>query len=199
MIDVQNGLSEAVKHFWRTRGSQHEKQGLQTGKKDAGNRAAVTGGKHADGFVNLIASIIKDAELPNIEVLVHTNVRKQRTLPGFFRPCKEWDVVVTCDNNLLAVIEIKSQVGSFGNNFNNRVEEAIGSATDFWTAYKNGVFKPTAKPWLGYLFMLEECDSSLQPTRRIDLSPYPVDERFQSLSYAQRYEMVCQRMVRELL
>jgi len=97
------------------------------------------------------------------------------------------------------VIEIKSQVGSFGNNFNNRVEEAIGSATDFWTAYKNGVFKPTAKPWLGYLFMLEECDSSLQPTRRIDLSPYPVDERFQSLSYAQRYEMVCQRMVRELL
>jgi len=69
MIDVQNGLSEAVKHFWRTRGSQHEKQGLQTGKKDAGNRAAVTGGKHADGFVNLIASIIKDAELPNIEVL----------------------------------------------------------------------------------------------------------------------------------
>lgn len=199
MIDVEKGLAEAVKHFWRTRVSQHEKQGIQTGKKDAGNRAAVTGGKHADGFVNLIASIVKDAELPNIEVLVHTNVRKQRTLPGFFRPCKEWDVVVMCDNNLLAVIEIKSQVGSFGNNFNNRVEEALGSATDFWTAYKNGVFKPTAKPWLGYLFMLEESASSLQPTRRIDLSPYPVDEKFQNLSYAQRYEMVCQRMVRELL
>lgn len=199
MIDAEKELGKAVKHFWQTRLHQHEQQGSQTGKKDAGNRAAVTGGKHADGFVNLIAAIVKDAELPNVEVLIHTAVKKQRTLPGFFRPCKEWDVVVTCDRNLLAVVEIKSQVGSFGNNFNNRVEEAIGSATDFWTAYKYGAFKPTTKPWLGYLFMLEEDVSSLQPTRRIELSPYPVDEKFQSLSYAQRYEIVCQRLVRELL
>jgi hypothetical protein len=34
--------------------------------------------------------------------------------------------------SLVATVEVKSQVGSFGNNFNNRVEEAIGSATDFW-------------------------------------------------------------------
>jgi hypothetical protein len=199
MIDVERELSEAVKHFWRTRLSQHERQGALSGKKDAGNRAAVTGGKHADGFVKLIEAIVRDAELPNVEVLVHTSVKKQRTLPGFFRPGKEWDVVVTCEKNLLAVVEIKSQVGSFGNNFNNRVEEALGSATDFWTAYKYGVFKPTAKPWLGYLFMLEEDESSLQPTRRIDLSPFPVDERFQTLSYAKRYEIACQRMVREML
>lgn len=199
MIDVETQLAEAVKHFWRTRSSQHQRQGTLTGKKDAGNRAAVTGGKHADGFVNLIEAIVKDAELPNVEVLIHTSFKKQRTLPGFFRPCKEWDVVVTCDKNLLAVIEIKSQVGSFGNNFNNRVEEALGSATDFWTAYKYGAFKPTTKPWLGYLFMLEENESSLQPTRRLELSPYSIDEQFQQLSYAQRYEIVCQRMVRELL
>jgi hypothetical protein len=199
MINVEKGLANAVKHFWRTRTSQHEKQGLASGKKDAGNRAAVTGGKHADGFVNLIADIVKDAEVPNFEVLVHTAFRKHRTLPGYFRPCKEWDVVVLCNRDLLAVVEIKSQVGSFGNNFNNRVEEALGSATDFWMSYKNGNLKPSAKPWLGYLFMLEERPSSLRPTKRIDLSPYPVDEKFQNLSYAQRYEIVCQRMVREML
>jgi Restriction endonuclease XhoI len=90
MINVEKGLANAVKHFWRTRTSQHAKQGSASGKKDAGNRAAVTGGKHADGFVNLIAEIVKDAELPNFEVLVHTAVRKHRTLPGYFRPCKEW-------------------------------------------------------------------------------------------------------------
>jgi hypothetical protein len=199
MINVEKKLADAVKHFWLTRASQHEKQGSETGQKDAGNRAAVTGGKHADGFINLIASIVRDAELPNIEVRIHTAVRKHRTLPGYFRPCKEWDAVVLSNGSLVAVVEVKSQVGSFGNNFNNRVEEALGSATDFWMAYKHGLFKPTAKPWLGYLFMLEEQPSSLQPTRPINLSPYPVDYKFQTLSYAQRYEIVCQRMVREML
>lgn len=47
--------------------------------------------------------------------------------------------------------------------------------------------------------MLEECPASLQPTRRIEIRPYPVDEAFQGLSYAKRYELVCERMVRELL
>jgi hypothetical protein len=47
------------------------------------------------------------------------------TLPGYFRPTKLWDVLVIHDKRLLAAIELKSQVGpSFGNNFNNRTEEA---------------------------------------------------------------------------
>lgn len=199
MIDVEKHLSDAVRHFWQTRKSQHERQGFQTGRKDAGNRAAVTGGKHADGFVRLIASIVKDAELPNVEILIHTDIKKNRTLPGYFRPCKEWDVVVLTNQHIVAVVEVKSQVGSFGNNFNNRVEEALGNATDFWMAYKQGIFHPSIKPWLGYMFMLEESESSLQPTRRIGLDPFQVDEKFQMLSYARRYEIVCERMVREML
>jgi len=51
----------------------------------------------------------------------------------------------------VAAIEFKSQVGSFGNNYNNRTEEAIGSASDIWGAYREGAFKPSARPWLGYL------------------------------------------------
>lgn len=199
MIDVEQLLSEAVGHFWRTRTDQREKQGTRSGAKDAGERGAVTGGKHADGFVRLISAVVKDAELPNWKVRVHTTIKKQRTLPGYFRPCKEWDVVVLSDSNLIAVIEVKSQVGSFGNNFNNRVEEALGNATDFWMAYSKGVFEPSTRPWLGYLFMLEECPQSLRPTKRIELEPYAVGDSFQGLSYAKRYELVCLRMVRELL
>ena len=199
MINMEDELSNAVKHFWNTRASQHEKQGVETGTKDAGNRSAVTGGKHADGFVKLIADVVGDAELPNINLLIHTSIKKQRTLPGYFRPAKEWDVVVMSGDDLIAVVEVKSQVGSFGNNFNNRVEEALGNATDFWTAYKSGIYKPSAKPWLGYLFMLEEAPKSLEPTKRINLEPYSVDEEFQGLSYIGRYEIVCQRMVRERL
>src|ERR1051325_2457493 len=155
MLDHKKQLAKAVQHFWRTRGKQKKHQGGQSGVKDAGNRAAVTGGKHADGFVKLIASIVKDAALRNVEI--HVTERKPRTLPGFYRPCKEWDLVVLAGENLVAVVEVKSQVGSFGNNFNNRVEEALGNATDFWTAYEGGLLKPSTKPWLGYIFMLEEC------------------------------------------
>lgn len=197
MLDYKKELGKAVQHFWRTRGTQKKRQGGDFGVKDAGNRAAVTGGKHADGFVRLIAAIVKDAALPNVDI--HVTERKPRTLPGFYRPGKEWDLVVFSDNNLVAVVEVKSQVGSFGNNFNNRVEEALGNATDFWAAYREGAFKPSQRPWLGYLFMLEETSASMRPTKRITLKPYEVDEAFQERSYAKRYELVCERLLRDRL
>ena len=197
MINVEEELRKAVKHFWKIRSKQHKRQGSGTGRKDAGNRAAVTGGKHADGFVQLIAAIIRDAGLS--KATIHTTEKVSRTLPGYFRPTKEWDLVVVSGSNLVAAIEVKSQVGSFGNNFNNRVEEALGNAADFWTAYSKGIFKPSQKPWLGYLFMLEEDDKSLRPTKRTNLAPFLVDEDFQVRSYAKRYELVCERLVRERL
>lgn len=197
MLDIEAELKKAVKHFWQTRAGQKTRQGSDSGVKDTGNRAAVTGGKHADGFVTLIAKIVRDAGLP--DATIHTSSKIERTLPGYFRPTKEWDLVVVSGDNLVAVIEVKSQVGSFGNNFNNRVEEALGNATDFWKAYAKGTFKPSAQPWLGYLFMLEAHPKSIRPTKRIELAPYPVDKAFQELSYAKRYEEVCQRLVRERL
>jgi hypothetical protein len=199
VIEVEALLAEAVKHFWDTRSNQKINQGSTSGQKDAGNRAAVTGGKHADGFVNLIAAILRDAGLSTYEIF--TTEKPPRTLPGFFRPTKEWDLVVLHGSDLVAAVEVKSQVGSFGNNFNNRVEEALGNATDFWTAYKKGTFNPSAKPWLGYLFMLEEEPVSIRSRKRINLRPhhFKVDEAFQEKSYAQCYEEVCKRLVREML
>jgi len=197
MLDVEKHLAEAVKHFWTVRKRQHKKQGTKSGVKDAGSRAAVTGGKHADGFIKLIRNVVRDAGLSNVSI--RATEKMPRTLPGFFRPSKEWDLVVTSGNDLVAVVEVKSQVGSFGNNFNNRVEEALGNATDFWAAYKKGIFQPSQRPWLGYMFMLEESPESIRPKRRVTLSPYVVDEVFQERSYAQCYEEVCRRLVRELL
>ena len=52
-------------------------------------------------------------------------------LPGFFRPTKEWDLLVVRDGQLVLALEAKSQVGpSLGSNFNNRREEAVGVAVD---------------------------------------------------------------------
>lgn len=196
MIDVEQRLAEAVRLFWQVREKQkkrHEKEGA----KDVGNRGAVTGGKHADGFIALIAEIVRNAGIADAKIRIARKTEK--TLPGFFRPTKEWDVVVLDGRCLLAVIEIKSQVGSFGNNFNNRVEEAVGSATDFWIAYREGMFSPSPRPWLGYFFMLEAHPASLRPTKRVHLHPFAMDETFQGVSYVERYQRVCLRLLRERL
>ena len=118
-------------------------------------------------------------------------------MPGFFRPTKQWDLLVVRDGHLLAAMELKAQVGpSFGNNFNNRTEEAIGSATDLWTAYRENAFLHSPQPWLGYLFLLEDDETSKRPVR----NPQPHFEvfgEFHDASYAKRYELLCRKLVLE--
>lgn len=195
MLDLKKELSIAVRHFWQVRENQQEQQGSKTGKKDAGNRSAVTGGKHADGFINLIGEILRNAGIPSEDIFIS----KRITLPCYFRPSKDWDLIVKVGENLVAVVEVKSHVGSFGNNFNNRVEEALGSAADFWSAYREGTFKPSARPWLGYLIMLEDHPNSTRASLPKQLPHYPVREEFRCVSYAERYEIFCERLVRERL
>lgn len=89
-------------------------------------------------FLTLFCDIIKANGLEHAEIY---QKRPLVALPGYFRQSKLWDLQVTFKGELIAVIELKSHVGpSFGNNFNNRAEEAIGSAHDFWAAYRDGVF-----------------------------------------------------------
>lgn len=194
-LDVKSLLADAVRHFWNTRRTQGENQGSRTGQRDAGSRANVTGGRHADGFVRLVAEIAHHAGLPAASV--RTTTRSLLKLPGYYRACKAWDVVVVHRNELVAAIEVKSHVGSFGNNFNNRVEEALGNARDFWMAVSKEMYGTALRPWLGYFFMLEDSAASKKKTRPISLNPFPVDKDFQTLSYAGRYEEVCRRMVLE--
>lgn len=192
-MDYNDEVARAIRHFWSVRASQHEKQGATTGTKDSGTRGAVTGGKHLDGFISLLAKLLSEAGLP--DSAVHT---RTTTLPGYFRATKDWDLVVTVDNHLLATIEFKAQVGSFGNNFNNRVEEALGNSTDLLTAYREGKFKPSQKPWLGWLMLLEDSPKSTAPVR-VKEPYFEVFPEFKNTSYANRYELFCERLVRERL
>ena len=194
MLDLEKELAAAVRHFWTVRGRQEKKQGGKTGRKDTGSRAAVTGGKHGDGFIALMASIVRDAGIPDANIFI-----QKKTLPCYFRPSKDWDLIVKVGDDLLAVIEVKAHVGSFGNNFNNRVEEALGSATDFWAAYREATFKPSARPWLGYLIMLEQAPESTRAGKSKALPHYPMRKEFDGISYARRYEVFCERLVRERL
>src|SRR6185437_13103249 len=154
-------LRKAIAHFWRARGHQADSQGGIDEDKDRGERSAVTAGKHLDGFLQLIATLLEEAGLQRS----HTYWRAKTELPGWFRAEKNWDLLVVADTELIAVIEFKSQVGSFGNNFNNRTEEALGSATDLWEAYEKGAFKLSERPWLGYFMLLEDAPAVKRPVK----------------------------------
>jgi hypothetical protein len=157
--DLAERTKQAVAHYWQTRAAQRQRQ-ERTGKADQGLRSAVTGGAQMDGFINLFLELITQAGIPEQCVFR----KKAVDLPGFFRPTKEWDLLVVKDRKLIATVEAKSQVGpSFGNNFNNRTEEAMGSALDLWTAFRERAYLDSPQPFLGYFFMLEDCDASNRP------------------------------------
>jgi hypothetical protein len=189
---IEAMVSRAVRRFWATRAKQAEKQSAQ-GVRDQGARSAVTGGAQMDGFIEGLAGLIRDAGVNDASMFRNRALE----LPGYFRPTKKWDMLVVADGKLLAVVEAKSQVGpSFGNNFNNRVEEAIGSAVDLWTAYREGAFGESPRPWLGYVFLLEDCPASLAPVTAAE-PHFEVFEEFHGASYAKRYEILCRKLVRE--
>lgn len=188
-------LRAAVRHFWNTRDHQAMKQGSASGSKDAGSRSAVTGGAQMNGFVDLVRQLLCENGLPKAQV----HCEKLVELPGWYRPEKKWDLLVIADEQLLAGIEFKSQIGpSFGNNYNNRTEEAIGSATDIWAAYREGAFRVSARPWLGYLMLLEESPRSLSPVRARE-PHFEVFPEFDQASYVKRYEILLTKLVRDRL
>lgn len=183
----------AVRSYWMGRDSQRAKQ-VASAISDAGLRSAVTGGGHLDEFARLLESVFVNAGFPRSAIKRAVSVE----LPGYYRPTKKWDVVVIDDDRLVAAIELKSQAGpSFGNNFNNRAEEAIGNAVDVWRAYEAGTFGPV-RPWLGYIFIIEDCAKSTAPVR-LAKTVFPVDPAFTKTSYVERYRILCQRLVRERL
>jgi len=189
---LENNISGAIAHYWQTRKAQRERQ-KKRGVADAGLRGAVTGGAQMDGFIDLFTKIIVDAGMDEGYIF-----RKRRLeLPGFFRPTKEWDLVVVKDGRLITAIEARSQVGpSFGNNFNNRTEEAMGTALDLWTAFREGAFNAGVQPFLGYFFMLEDCKASTRPVR-VREPHFKVFPEFVGASYMRRYELFCRKLVLE--
>ena len=199
--DFDSRVRDAIIRFWTGR--------LSTdGTSQEGGRGSVIGGKNLDGFSELIREVALFCEIPNDNILV--TGKSRLTIPGFFRPTKMWDSLVVYRGRLVAAFELKSQVGpSFGNNFNNRSEESIGSAADFWTAHRERAFTlddgsmrfetgDAKPPFLGYLMLLEACPSSTRGVR-VEETHFKVFPEFVNSSYARRYELLIERLVAEKL
>jgi len=148
-----------------------------------------------NGFVSILHDALIQAKCPSESI----HFERKLELPGWFRSEKKWDLVVIHEGHLIAAMEFKSQTGpSFGNNFNNRTEEAIGSATDLWASYREGAFKPSPRPWLGYFMLLDDCDASASPVR-VSEPHFKVFPEFVDSSYRRRYELFIQKLVRDRL
>lgn len=187
--DLDKRFQAAVQSFWDARARQQQKQ-VESGKIDAGTRGAVTGGTQMGALEVLLTDVLVNVGLdPG-----HIRARTALELPGYYRPEKKWDLLVVVDGRLLLAVEFKSQVGpSFGNNFNNRTEEAIGNAEDIWIAYREGRFGKHPAPFLGYFFLLEDCSEVHAPVRNVE--PYfEVDPVFKRSSYAKRYQILLERL-----
>ncbi|WP_164545296.1 PaeR7I family type II restriction endonuclease [Antribacter gilvus] len=180
----------AVRAYWTGRDLQAQRQ-IEAGRADAGTRGAVTGGKHLDPMRDAVAELFRNAE--GIDFDIRTSGKL--TLPGYYRRTKDWDLIVLYRGVLVAAIEFKSQSGSFGNNFNNRTEEAIGNAADIWRAYQEGYLGPI-RPWLAFVMILEKTPVSTA-IQRTAPALFPTDSIFNDTSYLDRYRILLRRLLHE--
>lgn len=80
-------------------------------------------------------------------------------LPGHYRPRKNWDLVVRHPETqaVCAAVEFKGAFRSLDKNFNNRCEEALGSATDAHAAQASGALCAGPRGlFVGYVLFLAE-------------------------------------------
>ncbi len=187
-------FEDAVRYFWAQRD-------IQTASVGSRQEHDARGGRHLDGVQLAIVKLMVDHGVSLGDIYFNSaqqRIGRKLGLPGYFRPAKQWDLLVIRDEKLLAAMELKAQVGtSIGNNFNNRAEEAIGSAEDLWTAYREHAFGLAPQPWLGYLFILEEHRHSTNPVRVASRPHFKVFSEYEGSSYAKRYELLCRKLVLE--
>lgn len=120
------------------------------------------------------------------------------TLPGWFRPSKKWDITAFEGEVLVAAIELKSINSSFGNNANNRAEEALGSAADVSFATRNHLLEPNdLPPNFGYVLLVRKTPESTRKKAVGARSRYGLDPEFEDSSYVDRFVVLGKRLLRE--
>ena len=212
----------AIKHWWASKE-------INTGgitKAQGGTRDGNLRGDTMDGFRDVIVAHLVEIGVKQEDIFVGGQLSALAyNLPSYFRASKNWDVIV-CKQSfykrlqglvpsdseplLVAAVEFKSQEGSIGNNQNNRIEESIGNAADFWASYENKNFiHLTPRPWLGYLFVGRYTPEEAVKRVTINQPHFPTDKifdgedpahrttsiKFRGPSYAERYRIFLERMI----
>lgn len=187
MENYDTMIAEAVRFFWETRTSQGN-----TNQTESTNRGSVLGGRQMNGFLDILKTLAIEAGIKSEYIFTKGSI-----IPGFYRANKDWDMLITSPSHkLITLVELKSQIGSYGNNFNNRLEEAIGSSVDFWKAFRNNQFPNQQAPWVGYFMLVGKDEKSTRPVHN-QRGQFPVLPEFDNASYLERYRILCQKMILE--
>ncbi|WP_328763314.1 PaeR7I family type II restriction endonuclease [Streptomyces sp. NBC_00272] len=195
MTVTRQDFEDAVAAYWGAKQTQTDLSAIKAAV-GAGTAGSVRGGKHFDPIAALLAKFFLDADYPAESIRIAKPQGLE--LPGYYRPQKQWDVVVTYEDTLVAAFELKALGGpSFGNNYNNRVEEALGSAVDLRRAALADLY-PGEKPWLGYFFVMQDEEGSRRPVRTAK-GALPVDPVWHDTSYQTRFGIFCERLMAEQL
>lgn len=166
----------------------------QRGGEDRGRRAGVTAGKHLDPLAKYIADELHRAGIDADSL--YTGSQKME-VPGWFRPSKQWDLLAFEKSALVTAVELKSIGSSYGNNFNNRTEEALGSATDAAAAVKYNLYQKEQPPAFGYVMVVRSDEKSRRTIQKVAEPHFPVDPVFRKNSYLDRFQIMCTRMLGE--
>jgi hypothetical protein len=160
-------IAAAAREFWAAR--------------ESGTQSA----RHDKPFLKLIAD-----ELEHLGWPAHISgyfADPAAIVAGHFRMAKSWDIVCRdSDGQPRICIEFKSQVDSYGNNENNRYEEALGSGLDIRARYG-------ADASLGFFLVI--CDEPA--TRRITTKARlpDLEQRFRDTSHIDRRIVFAERIV----
>jgi hypothetical protein len=65
-----------------------------------------------------------------------------------------------------------------------------------WTAFREQAYLASPQPFLGYFFMLEDCEASNRPVS-VKEPHFNVFPEFVGASYMRRYELFCRKLVLE--
>lgn len=204
----------AIKQWWSSKST------VKSRKSQGGTRDVNLSGKTLDGFAATIRGFLVGLGVKPAHIFAGGHLATAPSiLPSYFRPSKNWDLIVLANSRfhpakgdsagpvLYAAVEFKSQDGSIGNNQNNRLEESIGNAHDFWITYgQSGFERLQPRPWLGYFFVGKyQADSDENPVRVrqphfLAMSPFRRAksdelETFDGPSYAERYRIFMKQSV----
>lgn len=190
MAPTRADLELAIAAYWQTKDKQNTAAAAIQSTAE-GKAKAVRGGGQFNPLVNLIARFFIDAGYPvqSIGASGRTTV-----LPSYFRSTKSWDLAVVHKGILVAAMEMKALGSpSINKNINNRIEEAIGNAVDLTHTYQAHLTGPE-RPWLGYLMIMEDDETSRKATGPRK-SRFETAGEWQDVSLQERFAIAGQRML----
>lgn len=162
------------------------------GKSDTGAQAR--NAKHMQSIAMFVRQMFIDAGLPEADVTVDS------IIPGYYRRSKNWDVVAMHKGHLVGVVELKSQASSPGNNANNRIEEAIGSAVDVKAVQElTGAFGNLGV-WAAWCMTFNRGAENGYPIQLTAVQKnrlrFPLtDSAFDDMTYAKQYAKAVERFI----